>query len=102
MYKHESSNDLTASGYYRLSQGIQIIPISESSWWDGVSKGYYPKKTKIGPKTTAWSKRKIHLLEDMLNELEDYFQYVQDNGASFESASNEFLNSLRRGVPTVE
>jgi len=31
-----------------------IIPISATSWWNGVKSGKYPKPIKLGPKTTAW------------------------------------------------
>ena len=30
-----------------------IIPISKSSWWDGISKGKYPKPIKLGENTTC-------------------------------------------------
>ena len=30
-----------------------IIPISKSSWWDGISKGKYPKPIKLGENTTV-------------------------------------------------
>jgi prophage regulatory protein len=31
-----------------------IIPISKSSWWDGVKKGKYPQPIKIGDNITVW------------------------------------------------
>lgn len=50
--------------FYRLKQIIgdkkanppipPIIPISATSWWNGVKSGKYPKPTKLGPKTTVW------------------------------------------------
>lgn len=30
------------------------IPISKSSWLQGVRDGKYPQPIKIGPKTTCW------------------------------------------------
>ena len=30
-----------------------IIPISKSSWWDGISRGKYPKPIKLGENTTC-------------------------------------------------
>lgn len=31
-----------------------VLPISRSSWWLGIKKGYYPSPIKLGPNTTAW------------------------------------------------
>lgn len=32
----------------------QQIPISRSSWYQGVKEGRFPQPVKIGPKTSAW------------------------------------------------
>ena len=52
------------TAFYRLPQIIgnpkanppiqPIIPVSKSTWWDGVKKGRYPKPVKLSPRTTAW------------------------------------------------
>ena len=51
-------------GYARLSQIIgnrnakppiiPIIPVSKSTWYEGIRKGRYPKPVKLGPKTSGW------------------------------------------------
>ena len=62
-------------GYLRLSQIIgnkktaphtpPIIPVSKSTWWEGVKSGRYPKPVKLGPRTTAWRVEDIrHLIEN--------------------------------------
>jgi prophage regulatory protein len=38
------------------------LPISKSSWWDGVAKGKYPKAIKLGPRTTCWRKSDIEAI----------------------------------------
>ncbi|MDX2471112.1 MAG: AlpA family phage regulatory protein [SAR324 cluster bacterium] len=38
----------------RLSQVLQLIPISKSAWWAGVKTGKYPASVKLGPRTTCW------------------------------------------------
>jgi len=39
----------------RLNQIIPgILPISKTSWWNGVKTGLYPQPVKLGPRTTAW------------------------------------------------
>lgn len=45
---------LPAEGYARLPQILAAIPVSKSSWWNGVKSGKYPKPVKLGPRTTAW------------------------------------------------
>lgn len=52
------------NGYVRLRQILgdakasppipPIIPISKSSWWQGIKAGRYPKPVKLGPRTTVW------------------------------------------------
>jgi len=41
---------------------LPIIPISKSSWWDGISKGKYPKPIKLGENTTVWHEDDIREL----------------------------------------
>lgn len=41
----------------RLNQIIgedKLLPISKSTWWDGVASGRYPAPVKLGPRTTTW------------------------------------------------
>lgn len=65
-------NSLPETGYLRIRQIIgdkkakpplpPIIPVSRSSWWDGVKKGKFPKPVKIGERTTAWKVEDIRAL----------------------------------------
>lgn len=43
-----------------------IIPISKSSWWEGIKKGIYPKPVKLSERTTAWKWEDIHDLVEKL------------------------------------
>jgi prophage regulatory protein len=46
---------MTEDKLLRLSQIIpEILPISKTSWWNGVKSGIYPQPVKLGPRTTAW------------------------------------------------
>ena len=43
--------------YVRLNQIIHPrgpLPISKSSWWEGVRTRRYPQPIKLGPRITAW------------------------------------------------
>ena len=30
------------------------IPVSRSTWWQGVKDGRFPQPVKLGPRVTAW------------------------------------------------
>lgn len=50
-------NELPATGFVRLSRIIGPggpIPVSKSTWWEGVKSGRFPKPVKLGPRITAW------------------------------------------------
>jgi predicted DNA-binding transcriptional regulator AlpA len=62
---------LPETGYVRLPQIIgnpkanppipAIIPVSRSSWWQGVKDGRFPQPVKLGPRTTVWKIEDIRL-----------------------------------------
>lgn len=47
-------NTLPQTGFLRLAQVLQFIPVARSTWWQGVRDGRYPASVKLGPRTTAW------------------------------------------------
>lgn len=57
---------LPTEGYVREKQILAPygpIPISRSSWWDGVKSGKYPQPTKFfGERITAWDVADIRAL----------------------------------------
>jgi len=67
--KHENSFPLT--GFVRLSQILSPagpIPISKSTWWQGVKEGRFPQPQKLGPRTTVWKAEDVRaLFEDSDN-----------------------------------
>lgn len=60
------------TGFLRLPQIVgdknaeppipPILPISKSSWWNGVKSGKYPQPVKLGPRTTVWRVQDIRSL----------------------------------------
>ena len=60
-----SAPQLPLTGFVRLP-GILApngpIPISKSSWWQGIKDGRYPKPVKLGPRITAWRVEDIRAL----------------------------------------
>jgi len=60
------------AGFVRLSQilaPVGPIPVSKSTWWQGVKEGRFPKAQKLGPRTTVWNVEDIRaLFEDQVDE----------------------------------
>ena len=53
------------TGFLRLPQVLELIPIGKSTWWAGVKSGRFPQAVKLGPRTTAWRASDIQqLIED--------------------------------------
>jgi len=62
---------LPETGFLRLSQVLQFIPVGKSTWWAGIHSGRFPKGYKLGPRTTAWRVEDIRqLLEQLSTEIE--------------------------------
>ena len=56
---------LPRSGFVRLAAIIgpgRPIPVSKSTWWEGVRCGRYPRPVKLGPRITAWRVEDIEAL----------------------------------------
>jgi predicted DNA-binding transcriptional regulator AlpA len=55
-------------GFVRIPLILSLIPVSRSTWWEGVKSGRFPKPVKLGPRTTAWTSASIRALIEKLNE----------------------------------
>lgn len=68
------SNPFPVNGFFRLPQIIgdrknnipPLIPISRTSWLNGVKSGKYPKPVKLSERTTAWKVEDIKALIERL------------------------------------
>lgn len=57
--------DFPRTGFVRLSQILAPagpIPVSKSTWWQGVKDGRFPQPQKLGPRTTVWKAEHIRAL----------------------------------------
>ena len=53
------------TGFVRLSNILAPngpIPVSKSTWWQGVKEGRFPQPQKLGPRTTVWKAEDIRAL----------------------------------------
>lgn len=76
----EPIRQLPETGFLRLKQIIgdpgkpeadppipltpPIIPVSRSTWWQGVKNGRYPAPVRLSTRTTAWRVEDIRALID--------------------------------------
>jgi prophage regulatory protein len=63
--RDSSAHQLPATGFVRLPTILAPhgpIPVSKSSWWQGIKDGRYPKPVKLGPRITAWRVEDIRSL----------------------------------------
>ena len=59
------------TGFVRLSQILSPagpIPVSKSTWWQGVKEGRFPQPQKLGPRTTVWRVKDIRALFEVKND----------------------------------
>lgn len=56
------------TGFVRLPQILQVIPVGESTFWRWVKSGKAPKGIKISTNTTAWKAEDIHALITSLGQ----------------------------------
>lgn len=53
------ATQIPSTGFLRLPQIMELVPISKSAWWDGCRTGRFPRPVKLGPRTTVWRAEEI-------------------------------------------
>ena len=57
---------LPETGYLRLPEVLKLIPVSKTTWWEGIKSGRYPKGIKLSERVTAWRAEDIRALIEKL------------------------------------
>lgn len=60
-----NNNEFPTTGFVRLAQILAPagpIPVSKSTWWQGVKENRFPQPQKLGPRTTVWKVEEIRAL----------------------------------------
>ena len=47
-------HDVPNEGFLRLPEVLKIIPVSKSTWWNGIRQGRFPKPVDLGTRMRAW------------------------------------------------
>ncbi|MEM1381751.1 MAG: AlpA family phage regulatory protein [Pseudomonadota bacterium] len=64
----EHPSEFRRTGFVRLAQILAPrgpIPVSKSTWWQGVKDGRFPEPQKLGPRTTVWRAEDIRALYEV-------------------------------------
>lgn len=64
----EQKKSIPQTGFLRISQVLQFIPICKSTLWARVKARTFPAPIKLGPRVTAW-------------RCEDVRQYIETTGS---------------------
>lgn len=64
----QKKHTLPETGFIRLPEILSVIPISATTWWEGVRTGRYPKGVKLSARCTAWRAEDIRALIDNLGQ----------------------------------
>ena len=69
--------ELPHTGFVRLNQILgdpkatppipPIIPVSRTTWWEGVRSGRYPRPVRVSARSVAWDVVAIRALVEELN-----------------------------------
>ena len=57
---------LPATGFLRLSQVLEFIPVGKTAWYAGIKAGRFPEPVSLGPRTAAYRAEDIHDLIERL------------------------------------
>ncbi|WNG28419.1 AlpA family phage regulatory protein [Cystobacter fuscus] len=58
------SDEKKPAGLLRLPAVLKLVPVSRSTWWEGVRSGRFPQPIKLGPRISAWRAADIAALID--------------------------------------
>ncbi len=56
------------TGFVRLPQILEVIPLGKTCWWEGVKSGRFPKPVKISSHCVAW---RVDDIRNLIKELSE-------------------------------
>ena len=63
---HQNTIQANSRRLYRINQVLGVIPMSKTTWWNGVRDGRFPKPLRNG-RMTFWKSEDIESFIDTLN-----------------------------------
>jgi len=65
------NHTIPETGFLRLPQILEVIPLGKSCWWNGVKSGRFPKPIRLSARCVAW---KAEDIRDLIRELSEPVQ----------------------------
>jgi len=59
-------HEIPETGFVRLHQVLNVIPLGKTCWWEGVKDGRFPKPIKLSERCTAW---RVEDIRDLITRL---------------------------------
>lgn len=63
-----SSPSIPSSGFLRLKQVLQFIPVGKTAWYNGVKEGRFPKPIQLSARTVVYRAQDIADLIDRISQ----------------------------------
>ena len=64
--------DQVQGGLLRIKEVLKLIPVSKTTWWNGVKTGRFPQSVKLSSRVTCWRAQDIQqLIDDYNNKAND-------------------------------
>ncbi|MFN4247920.1 MAG: helix-turn-helix transcriptional regulator [Flavipsychrobacter sp.] len=60
---------LPETGFVRLPVVLHHIPVSKTTWWNGVKSGRFPASIKLGPGITVWKAEDIRMFIENTSDI---------------------------------
>ncbi len=65
--RQEQLTTLPETGFLRLNQVLQLIPVGVTRWYEGIKTGEFPAPISLGPRAKGYRVADIRALIDRLN-----------------------------------
>lgn len=63
-----SAPSIQNSGFLRLKQVLQLIPVGKTAWYNGVKEGRFPKPIQLSARTVVYRAQDIADLIDRISQ----------------------------------
>ena len=63
-----SAPSIPSSGFLRLKQVLQFIPVGKTAWYNGVKEGRFPKPIQLSARTAVYRAQDIAALIDKISQ----------------------------------
>ncbi|MDX8382490.1 MAG: AlpA family phage regulatory protein [Ghiorsea sp.] len=64
--KRQQLDNMMDTGFLRLPQVLQLIPVSKTVWYEGIAEQRYPKAIRLSARTSAW---RVEDIRNLIAEL---------------------------------